>query len=183
MGNYDSALQSFQQDLKIRLEKLEDNHPHTADCYESIGITQLFLGDYTLALKLQKLAVESSYRAIGVTHGELGNYTLSLRSHKRALKIYSELLGENHLETARSYNYIGVIQGDLGTILLPFSHTSKHLKFIVNDLGRTTQKQLLSTITLGSHKKIGRLYFSHSVIPASTNNARNTWGEPPKHSY
>ena len=146
MGNFHSALQSFQQALKIILEKLGDNHPHTATCYEDVGNT---LGDYTSALLFHKRALEirrrthgekhidiaSSHCSIGIIHRRMGNCTLALQSQKQALKITRGLLGDNHPETARCYNNIGAAQETVGDYTSAINSFQQALKIAKERLG------------------------------------------------
>jgi hypothetical protein len=50
-----------------------------------------------------------SYDSIGNTQHEMKDYKSALESHQHALQIRLKLFGEDHCDTALSYNNIGVI--------------------------------------------------------------------------
>ena len=72
MGDFNSALQSDQRALDIRVKLFGEEHSDTAQSYYSLGVTQHALGDFTSA------------------H----------HSHQRALDIRVKLFGEEHSDTA-----------------------------------------------------------------------------------
>ena len=78
MKNYESALQSHQQALNIRLKLHGEQDPDTASCYHNIGRTQHKMKDYPSALQ----------------------------SHQQALNISLKLRGDEHPDTARILNEI-----------------------------------------------------------------------------
>ena len=73
------ALQSHQHALDIRIKLFRKEHPHTAECYFSLGETQ---------------------------HA-LGNFSSTLQSKQRALDIRVKLFGEEHPHTAECYFSLG----------------------------------------------------------------------------
>ena len=82
MKNYESALQSHQQALDIRLKLHGDEHQDTAQSYYSIGVTQ----------------------------HEMKDYPSAFQSHEQALNIRLKIHGDEHPDTANSYHNIGGIQ-------------------------------------------------------------------------
>ena len=75
MGNFSSALQSYQRGLDIRVKLFGEEHPDTAKSYFNLGVTQ---------------------------HA-LGNFLSALQSKQRALDIRVKLFKEEHPDTAKSY--------------------------------------------------------------------------------
>ena len=76
--NLESALQSHQRALDIRIKYSGEEHQRTADCYYTLGITQHNMGDFKAALQ----------------------------SKQRALEIRIKLFGEEHQSTARSESVV-----------------------------------------------------------------------------
>ncbi len=76
-----SALESFQNDLEIKLEQFGEDHPDTGESYISIRVAQ----------------------------HEMKNYWPALDSLQHALQIRLKLFGD-HLTTAESYYNIGLTQ-------------------------------------------------------------------------
>ncbi|KAL9973818.1 hypothetical protein ACROYT_G020321 [Oculina patagonica] len=113
--------------LDIRRKLFGEDHPQTADSYDSVGSTQHSLCDYTSALESKKLALDirrklfgeqhsqtaDSYHSVGVTQHSLGDYASALESLKRALDIRRKMFGEQHSQSADSYHSVGVTQHSL----------------------------------------------------------------------
>ena len=51
LGDFTSALHSFQRAFDVRKKVLGEDHASTADSYDSLGVTQPLLGDFTSALQ------------------------------------------------------------------------------------------------------------------------------------
>ena len=84
LGDFNSALESQQRALDIRLKLFGEDHPSTEDSHHSLGIT----------------------------HHELGDFHSALESKQRALDIQRKRFGEGHLRTAESYHSLGVTHYD-----------------------------------------------------------------------
>ena len=82
MGDFKAALQSKQRALDIRINLFGEEHQSTADCYDSLGITQ----------------------------HELGDFKAALQSYQRAVEIRIKLFGQEHQSTADCYYFPGITQ-------------------------------------------------------------------------
>ena len=123
MGDYDKALEYYQNALKIREEKLGLEHPDTATSYNNIGLIYKKKGENNKALKYYELSLEvrkkvlgpdhpdtaTSYDNIGGVYNSKDEYKKALEYYQNALKIREEKLGLEHPDTASSYNNIGLV--------------------------------------------------------------------------
>ena len=75
MQNYSGAIQSFQRALDVAIGLFGEEHPDTAECYFSIGVTQHALGNFSSAR-------QSTQRGLDITR--------------------RRLFGEEHRDTAES---------------------------------------------------------------------------------
>ena len=114
MGNFSSALQFDQRALDIRVKLFGEEHPNTAECYVSLGVTQYASGDFLSALQSHQHALDiriklfwkehphtaECYFSLGETQHALGNFSSALQSKQRALDIRVKLFGEEHTHTA-----------------------------------------------------------------------------------
>ena len=72
LGDFTSALYSYQRALDIRLKLFGENHASTADCYHSLGVTQHQLGDLTSALQSKQRALNIRLKTLEKnTQGQL----------------------------------------------------------------------------------------------------------------
>ncbi len=64
-----------------------------------------------------------------------GDYKLSLEYYQKCLKIYINVVGENHVDVAKSYNNIGLVYNSKGDYTLALEYLSKSLEIKINVLG------------------------------------------------
>ena len=122
-GEYDNALEFYQQCLDIESKNLGNLHPVVANSYNSIGETWLEKGEFDKALvfllqsldiRLKTLGnhhfdVANSYTNIGSAWLEKGEYDKALEFNQQSLSIRLKTLGKQHPDVAHSYNALGAV--------------------------------------------------------------------------
>ena len=125
IGNYDTALQYYENARNIQESVLGENHPDLATMYGNIGTIYSVKGDYDTALlyytkasKIQECVLgrthpdlATMYGNIGVTYSFKGDYDTALLYYKKAKAIQESI---NHPALANLYSNIGVIYADKG---------------------------------------------------------------------
>jgi tetratricopeptide (TPR) repeat protein len=120
-GEYDKALELYQQCLDIQLMTLGAEHPDVAISYNNIGVVWDNKGEYDKALefyqqcldiRLRTLGAEhpdvaNSYNNIGVVWDNKGEYDKALEFYQQCLDIRLKTLGARHPSAATSYFTIG----------------------------------------------------------------------------
>ncbi|CAF2930213.1 unnamed protein product [Rotaria sp. Silwood2] len=127
IGKYSTALEYYEESLKIREKNLTKNCPDIALCYNNIGLVYYSVGTYSKALssyeralEIQKLVLPpnhpdlaTSYHNIGSVYINTGQYSKALSSYERALEIRKIALPSNHPTLGHHYNNIGVVYYDM----------------------------------------------------------------------
>ena len=111
-----------------RKEILGENHPDTLIALHNLATFYSYLGDYSSALKMRRVAYYANKEILGENHPEtlnalnnlacsysdLGDYNKALELDMIVYNARKEILGENHLDTlaalnnlANSYSYLG----------------------------------------------------------------------------
>jgi len=122
-GQYDKAIEYYNESLLIKNKALGKDHLKSASLYNNLGHTYEKKQEHNNALKnhLQSLSIKKkklgrehestaiSYNNIGLVYSKKGDVDKSLESHQKALAIRKRVLGKNHASTARSYNNLGAI--------------------------------------------------------------------------
>ncbi len=72
---------------------------------------------------------------MGYVYGELGDYDKSLEYYNKALSIRQKVLGEEHPDTATSYNNIGYVYSELGDYDKSLEYYDKALSIYRKVLG------------------------------------------------
>jgi tetratricopeptide (TPR) repeat protein len=120
-GEYDKALEFYQQCLKIELKKFGNGHPSVASSYNNIGSTWENKGECDKALEFyqkcleidlknlgnQHPSVATSYLNIGLAWNNKGEYDKALEFYQKCLEIDLNTLGNQHPHVAVSYFRIG----------------------------------------------------------------------------
>ena len=121
-GEYNKALEFYQQGLDIELKTHENQHPSIATSYNKIGSAWESKGKYDKALefyqkcldiRLKNLGdqhpdVATSYNYFGMVWQSKGVYDKALEFYQKCLDIRLRNLGNQHPDVANSYNNIGV---------------------------------------------------------------------------
>ena len=68
MLDYNSAPQSHQRALAIRVKLFGEEHESTADSYKDLGVTQHEMHDYTSALQSYQRALAMRIKVFGEEH-------------------------------------------------------------------------------------------------------------------
>lgn len=121
LGKYEEAAKQADQTLSQCLEKLEREHPTTADALHNIGMVHYLQGDYDKALAYYQQglqirrkvfgekhsSVANSYNNMGSAYYLKGNYDEALAYYQRDIQITLKLSGEDHPDLASSYGNMG----------------------------------------------------------------------------
>ena len=120
-SKYNNALSFHEKALKIRSEKLNENHPSVAESYQAIGLVQNQLSQTDIAFDyLQKaLSINQSFfgekhRVTAITMGAFGEIYSSKGNHQRAIELIQQSVdilkkegGEKQLSVIEGYFRLG----------------------------------------------------------------------------
>ncbi|CAB9496746.1 Hydra magnipapillata [Seminavis robusta] len=116
--DYEKAILEYSDALDLTVSHLGQDHPLAVAWQYSIGWCIYGKGDHPAALEKFGEALELSKTALGYltnpltatiqvdigrVHSSLGDYGTSLAAHEAALSLREKVLGDSHIETARSY--------------------------------------------------------------------------------
>jgi tetratricopeptide (TPR) repeat protein len=122
-GKYQEAKEGVFKALAIRREVLGEEHPDTAQSYNSVALILYSQGKYqeakeghlkALAIRRKVLGEEhpdtaQSYNSVALILYAQGKYQEAKEGHLKALAIRRKVLGEEHPDTAQSYNSVALI--------------------------------------------------------------------------
>ena len=122
-GNYQEAIQYYEQALSIQKKVSSTDDPNIASTYNQIGQAYMKEKKYIKALAYyeQALAIDkknlpnnhpdlaASYSNLGGAYNRLEQYSEALFNYEQALAIQKRTLPENHPSLATSYNNLGVL--------------------------------------------------------------------------
>ena len=121
LGQYSKAIEYHEKAAVIRERVLEADHPDLAFSYNNIGVAYYHQGEYTKALDYYKKAliirenghdvslIAETCSNIGVVYSDMGDYSKAIEYHEKAVVLREKTLGEEHSDTALSYNNIGSV--------------------------------------------------------------------------
>ncbi len=126
--DYENALDSFNNVLRIHENVLGENHPDIAiicnsiaNIYESQVNSEKALEFYYRALAIQKEAIgeahpsnAKTYTGIASVFRKKGNTANALKFYKLALATQKEILGKDHLDLVSSYNDLAYVYSWVG---------------------------------------------------------------------
>jgi len=108
-GNFDKALQCFENILEILIEKYGEQHYRVGAAMHNIGIVHLRAGDLSDALEALELAVAVRKASLGKLHPkvadslvEMGIVFLSLKQYDDAIDVLNEALDLREREVSTS---------------------------------------------------------------------------------
>ena len=164
MDDYNAALESFEQAIKIREEHVGDSNEKVS-CLSNKGTAYFIMNRkrkayeaYQSALDLRKrLGIEDHadtapiYEAIGVNHFESEEFSESLDAFRQCLKLRKKHLG-NHTLTAHSFTvtgYVYLTREEYNAARENFQHAANLAKSLLGDHEVTaSQFELLATAYL-----------------------------------
>ncbi|MBE6193323.1 MAG: tetratricopeptide repeat protein [Rikenellaceae bacterium] len=160
MGDYDTALEYYNNALAIRKQVLGENHSDTATSYNNIGLLYNVMGEgdskivleylnKALAIRQQVLGdnhpdTAASYNNIGVVYRTKGDCDAALKYYNKALTIKQQVLGENHSDTVSPYINIGNEYYDKGDYDTALEYYNKALA-ILKQKFTSTHPNVLAT--------------------------------------
>ena len=165
-GEYNKAVEFYQQCLDIELKTLGNQHPSVAISYSNIGEAWDNKGEYGKALEFyqqclnielktlgnQHPSVATSYCNIGLIWNNEGEYDKALEFYQHCLDIELKTLGNQHPSVATSYKYIGLAWSNKGDCDKAMVFYQKCLGIEIKTLGN----QHLSVAT--SYNNIGSVW-------------------------
>jgi tetratricopeptide (TPR) repeat protein len=166
-GDYEKAIQYYQQGLAIRQKTLSPDDPSLATPYGNIGLVYHNMGEYLKALSFYEKALEiqqktlppnhpsfaTSYNNIATVYNHMGDYTKSVSFLQKDIEIREKTLLPNHPSLATSYNNIGAVYMNMGEYSKGLSSHEKALEI--------RQKTLLPNHPdlATSYNNIGSVYY------------------------
>ena len=163
LGDYDKAIEYHEKALKIRLNKLGEDHLSVATSYNNLGLSWNKKGNHdkaieyhekALKIRLNKLDedhpdIATSYNNLGSVWNDKGNYDKAIKYYDKALKIKLNKLGEDHPSVAISYNNLGYTWNKKGNHDKAIEYHEKALKIKLNKLGKDHPSVATSYNNLG----------------------------------
>ena len=145
-AQYHEAIKVRLRLLEIRKEVYGPDHFNTSICYNNIGTTYHYAGEYTKALEYYSMAISifekvygvnhpDTYNNIGLLYAELGDYEKALEYLFKALAVRKKELSKDHPVTAISYNNIGTVYYNKGDNIKAMEYYSKSLSIFESALG------------------------------------------------
>ena len=123
IGDYENALKYNMQSAELRKKLLGEDHPLYAFSLNNLGTIYNELGDYETALvyyeralKLMDNSIDNNiYVAtflnnVSVVYLKMGDYQKALEASTKSVEINKKILGEEHLDYAKSLNHISNAQ-------------------------------------------------------------------------
>lgn len=127
-GSYREAKPLAEEEVKIRLQALGENHADTAGALNNLGSLLHAMGDHAAARPYLEQALAIRKRVLGENHPDtaaslnnLGGLLNTMEDYaaarpylEQALAIRKSVLGENHPDTAASLNDLGGLFSSMG---------------------------------------------------------------------
>jgi len=171
-GRYPEAFKCYRECLRIRTEKLGEDHPHTLNCLNNMAFVVKALGGPAKAEPLYSLALKKSAK-LGDDHTDtylicLNNMALCLQDqgrlteaaklHREALEKSRKKLGEDHPDTSLSIHNMALCLHEQGRLTKAAKLYREFLKKSEAILGKEHPQVLLCLNNLaGCLKRQGRL--------------------------
>ncbi|MBW8049361.1 MAG: tetratricopeptide repeat protein [Cytophagales bacterium] len=158
-GDYQNALENFEQSLLIFLQTFEADHSKLASCYSNLGNIYYLKSDYQKALKYHEQSlslylknfgrkhsnVAKCYNNIANIYGAMGDFYTALEYCQQSLRIKLSAIDKSvlegkthsslHLDLASSYNNLGNILADIGEINEAVKNYQRSIKIHTKFLG------------------------------------------------
>ena len=165
-GDYNMAINFYEESLKINREILSPDHHFMASTYNGLGLIYSKKGDHSKALSLLKKALEIfqktlsqynshiaiAYGNLGKAYYEKGDYAEALLNHEKALEIFRETLPltDSHMAT---------VFYDIGNVYDKMGELSKAL--LSHEAALEIRKKVLTSehpLLADSYRRFGEIY-------------------------
>ena len=138
-GQYEKALENFEQAAYILEQNSDDHKLLLATTYSSIGVVNGTTGNETIAVQyhFKALDLRKAGQDEAAVAGSLNNIGLALSKkdpsralsyYEQALEIYTALYGENHEDVSTAYVNIGIAQRNLELYIEAIDNLDKALE-------------------------------------------------------
>ena len=149
-GEYDKALEYYQQSLEIRIRNFGELHTDVATSYNNLGNIWRNKGDYEKAQEYYQQSLEIRIKILGEQHPDVaksynnmgniwknkGDYEKALEFYQRSLEIKTKSLGEQHPDVAKSFNNMGIIWKNKGDYDKALEFYQQALEIRINSFGK-----------------------------------------------
>jgi tetratricopeptide (TPR) repeat protein len=126
-GEFNEAIQLFQQVLEINRKALPPNHPELAESYNNIGMVYNDMGDYPQALSSYEKVLEIRQHSLPPTHPDfaqtyidigsicqsMGDYSKALSFYEKAVDIQQQSLPPQHPDLGQTNKKLGSVFNDM----------------------------------------------------------------------
>ena len=162
-GQFDKAIDYYQQALAIRENNTIIDQGSIADSYVNLGIAHQVIGEYDRSLEYyhDALAIRESiypamhtsiakvYSNIGLVYFYSGENRKAMSSYQEALKIYINLRSLNQENIAGVYNNIAQVLNETGAYQQALSYHRKSLAMKIDMLGEEHSNVASSYLNIG----------------------------------
>jgi CHAT domain-containing protein len=181
-GNYTEAMTHYKNSLKMREEKVGENHILTSTSYNDIGSVYQLTGKYkksllflNKSLKIREKVLGKNHSDTAVTYNNLGLLNISIKKYKTALnflnkslKIREKVLGKENIITSNSYNNIGLVYYLMRNYDKALKYYKKSLKIREKLLGVEYSDTAISYYNIGLlYKTIGNYPLAYKYAKKS----------------
>lgn len=149
IGEYASALESYQKDLALSIELFGPDGPDTAVSYSNLGKIRQVMGQNREALadleKARDIFVRTSgpdqpdtavaFNNVGAVYEALGEYRKAVEHYEKSLEIRLKVFGADHPATATAFNNLGGVYKTLGQYEKSLENLQKALPVYLKTYG------------------------------------------------
>ncbi len=143
-NNYDKAIESFFEELKIRESLQGREHQKTGTCLNNIAILYRRKGEYENALKLATEALEITGKSMGETHVEYGvrlnNLAIiyeELGNYDKALELQLKSIENVRINNLEDFPIYGTRLNNLASLYFKMSLYEKALELYIESIENT----------------------------------------------
>jgi tetratricopeptide (TPR) repeat protein len=141
-GDYEKAIEYYENALQMWANTLPSNHPYFATCFNNMGLVYKNMEQYSEALQFLEGSLKMSQKVlppndpdlaishnnIGEVYRNMGEYSKALSFYQTALEIWQQTLPPNHPNLAISYTNIGLAYDNMNEYSKALSFYEKALE-------------------------------------------------------
>ena len=163
-GNYDKAIEYYENALKSDLNNYGEDHPNVATYRNNLGATWKAKGDYDKAIEYYEMALKSDLNNFGENHPKVatrwnnlgeawrakGKYDKAIEYYEKALKSDLNNFGDDHPNIAAHRNNLGVAWSAKGEHDKAIEYIEKALESDIKTFGEKHSNVATYRNNLGS---------------------------------